>query len=103
MTQKDTADRLLTQAEFADFRRCSIRTIERERAVGTGCAYVRLGARIFYRLADIDRFVDAHRIGGSDLPNGSRTAVAGEDPTTDMPPSSTSGQRRPKHTAAVVS
>jgi hypothetical protein len=74
MTEHDIGDRLLTQAEYARYRRCSIRTIERERAVGTGCPYVRIGARILYRLADVDRFVDAHRIGGSDLPKRGRTA-----------------------------
>jgi len=63
MTDTDSTDRLLTQREYAHYRRCSIRTIERERAVGIGCPYVRLGARILYRLADIDRFVDAHLIG----------------------------------------
>jgi hypothetical protein len=76
MTDKDIADRLLTQREYARYRRCSIRTIERERAVGTGCPYVRIGARILYRFADVDRFVDAHRIGVSDLPKGGRTIAA---------------------------
>jgi hypothetical protein len=74
MTGDDTTDRLLTQREYARYRRCSVRTIERERAVGTGCPYVRIGARILYRLADVDRFVDAHRIGGSDLPKRGPTA-----------------------------
>jgi len=74
MTDQNRPDRLLTQREYAAYRRCSIRTIERERAVGTGCPYVRIGARILYRLADVDRFVDAHRIGGSDLPKRGRTA-----------------------------
>lgn len=77
MTDDDIADRLLTQREYARYRRCSVRTIERERAVGTGCPYVRIGARILYRLADVDRFIDAHRIGGSDLPNRSCAASRG--------------------------
>jgi hypothetical protein len=77
MMENDTAERLLTQADYARFRRCSIRTVERERAVGTGCPYIRLGARILYRLADVDRFVDAHRIGGFDLPKRGRAASSG--------------------------
>lgn len=68
MTNTNSTDRLLTQREYAEYRRCSIRTIERERAVGAGCPYVRIGVRILYRPADIDRFVNAHTIGGSDLP-----------------------------------
>jgi len=62
MTESATVDRLLTEREYAEYRRCSTRTIERERAVGEGAPYVRIGRRILYRRADIDRFVDAHRI-----------------------------------------
>jgi hypothetical protein len=95
MTDTNSTDRLLTQREYAEYRRCSIRTIERERAVGTGCPYVRIGARILYRLADVDRFVNAHRIGGSNLPNPT---------TTDISPSITSRRRRrANHTASVAS
>jgi hypothetical protein len=77
MTGEDISDRLLTQREYARYRRYSVRTVERERAVGTGCPYVRIGARILYRLADVDRFVDAHRIGGSDLPKRGLAASSG--------------------------
>jgi hypothetical protein len=51
---------LLTPPEYARQRRCSLRTLDRERATGTGCPYVRLGARILYRRADIERYIDAH-------------------------------------------
>ena len=53
-------DNLLTSREFARYRRCSLRTLDRERAEGMGCPYVRLGARILYRRADIERYIDAH-------------------------------------------
>jgi hypothetical protein len=32
---------LITAAEFARLRRCSLRTLDRERAIGAGCPYVR--------------------------------------------------------------
>ena len=50
----------LTTAEFSRLRRCSLRTLDRERATGRGCPYVRLGARVLYRRADIERFIAAH-------------------------------------------
>jgi hypothetical protein len=51
---------LITAAEFARLRRCSLRTLDRERATGTGCPYVRLGARVLYRRADIERHIEEH-------------------------------------------
>ena len=54
---------LLTTAEYARLRRCSLRTLDRERATGTGCPYVRLGARIFYRRSDIEHYIETH-VGG---------------------------------------
>jgi hypothetical protein len=51
---------LITPAEFARLRRCSLRTLDRERATGTGCRYVRLGARVLYRRTDIERYLEAH-------------------------------------------
>jgi hypothetical protein len=51
---------LLTPAEYARLRRCSLRTLDRERANHTGCPYVRLGGRLFYRRNDIDQFIETH-------------------------------------------
>jgi hypothetical protein len=62
MTETD----LLTPQEYAHYRRCSLRTLDRERANGVGCPYVRLGARIFYRRADIGRYI-VEQIRGGDL------------------------------------
>ncbi len=47
----------ITPAEFARLRRCSLRTLDRERATGRGCRYVRLGSRVLYRRADLERYV----------------------------------------------
>ena len=51
---------LLTAAETAQLLRCSLRTLDRERADGRGCPFVRIGARIRYRRADVEAFVAAH-------------------------------------------
>lgn len=53
-------EELLTAAETAQILRCSLRTLDRERAVGNGCPFVRLGGRIRYRRSDIDAFVAAN-------------------------------------------
>jgi excisionase family DNA binding protein len=59
------SEALLTVAEAAQFLRCSLRTLDRERAEGRGCAYVRIGRRIRYRRADVQAFVTAHLRGGA--------------------------------------
>jgi len=49
---------LLTATEYARLRRCSLRTLDRERANRCGCPYVRLGGRVFYRRSDIERYIE---------------------------------------------
>jgi hypothetical protein len=60
MTETD----LLTPKECASYRRCSVRKLDRERAEGRGCLYVRIDGRIFYRRVDVDDFIAAHLRGG---------------------------------------
>jgi len=50
-----------------------VRKLDRERADGRGCPYVRIDGRIFYRRGDIDRFIAAHVCGG-DLRESSAVA-----------------------------
>jgi hypothetical protein len=59
---------LLTPKECSEYRRCSLRKLDRERAERRGCPYVRIDGRIFYRRSDVDRFIGAHICGG-DLPD----------------------------------
>jgi hypothetical protein len=63
---------LWTSREYAGYRRCSQRTVDRERERGDGCPYVRIGARIYYRPCDVERFIAAH-VCGSDRAS---TAIA---------------------------
>ena len=65
---------LLTAKECAEYRRCSIRKLDRERADGSGCPYVRIDGRIFYRRQDVDRFIAKHV-------RGLHEADAASDPT----------------------
>jgi hypothetical protein len=66
------SDRHLTQAELARRWRISPRTLERWRWLDQGPAFLKLGSRIAYRLADIEAFeADQAR-----QPAGSRTTPA---------------------------
>jgi len=49
--------KLYTPQEYAAWRNCSPKTLERERAAGTGCSYVLIGRRIYYREEDIEAFL----------------------------------------------
>jgi hypothetical protein len=51
---------LLTQGEHAKIRRCSERTIERERTTGTGCKFIKIGRGVRYRRHDVQKFIERH-------------------------------------------
>jgi len=89
----DPPDFLLTQPEYANFRRCSERTIERERASGTGCRYIKIGRGVFIGARAIvlkgvtigDRAViGAAAVITKDVPAGH---VAAGNPARVFPPS----------------
>jgi hypothetical protein len=82
---------LFTAKECAEYRRCSVRKLDRERALGRGPAYVRDGDRIFYRRSDVDRFISEHVCGGE---------VPGADATTE--PAPRRGGRPRKNSDATV-
>jgi hypothetical protein len=56
----DNLDYLLTSQEYAEKRRCSNRTAERERSSGTGCRYIKIGRAVRYRLRDVLDFIERH-------------------------------------------
>ncbi len=68
-----TETELLTPKECAHYRRCSLRKLDRERADGRGCPYVRIDSRIYYRRSDVDRFISAHVCGGELRSSGTAT------------------------------
>jgi Helix-turn-helix domain len=49
--------KLYTPQEYAEVRQCSLKTLERERTAGTGCPYVLIGRRIYYREEHIEAFL----------------------------------------------
>jgi Helix-turn-helix domain len=56
----DTLDDLLTGPEYARMRRCSVRTVERERGAGTGCRFIKIGRAVRYRRRDVLDFIEGH-------------------------------------------
>jgi hypothetical protein len=56
----DRLAHLLTQREYAQIRRCSERTVERERATGTGCQFIKIGRSVRYRRRDVIDFIERH-------------------------------------------
>ena len=56
----DPSETLLTAPEAARLLRCSVRTLDRERADGRGCPFVRINGRIRYRRVDIESFIVAN-------------------------------------------
>ena len=66
---------LVTAPELARILRVSPRTLERHRANGTGCTYIKIGGRVLYRLADVDQWLASScRLSTSDI---TRSATIG--------------------------
>jgi hypothetical protein len=53
-------EELLTGAEYAELRRCSLRTVERERTSGAGCRFIKIGRSVRYRRCDVFDFLEQH-------------------------------------------
>jgi hypothetical protein len=50
-------DELLTEAEAAQIRKQSIRTLQAECLRGGGCPFVKLGRSVRYRRSDVEAFI----------------------------------------------
>lgn len=46
-----------TEAEYAEWRGCSVRTIQRERSQRIGPPFIKLGSKIYYRVAAIEKWL----------------------------------------------
>jgi hypothetical protein len=69
----DKLDELVTGPEYALIRRCSVRTIERERTAGTGCRYIQVGRLVRYRRSDITDYLDRHTRRSTSEPSEARS------------------------------
>ena len=46
-----------TEAEYAEWRGCSVPTIQRERSQRIGPPFIKLGSKIYYRVAAIEKWL----------------------------------------------
>jgi hypothetical protein len=54
----ENLEELLTGQEYARLRRCSVRTIERERSTGGGCRYIKISRAVRYKRRDVFDFIE---------------------------------------------
>ena len=54
---------LLNEKEVQREYGLNARTLQRERSLGTGVPYVKLGRRVLYKRADLDKFIEKHTVG----------------------------------------
>jgi hypothetical protein len=52
----------LTSAEYAKMRGCSEATVARERLLGKGCPFIKIGRLVRYRKSDVLIYLDKHRL-----------------------------------------
>ena len=48
---------LISEPEWADWRKCSRRTVQRERSKRIGPPYIKLGKKIFHRVTAIEEWL----------------------------------------------
>ena len=54
---------LLNEKEVQREYGLNARTLQRERSLGTGVPYVKLGRRVLYKRTDLDKFIEKHTVG----------------------------------------
>ena len=54
---------LLTEKEVSEMYGLNIRTLQKDRWLGSGLAYVKIRKRILYRRADVEKYIDRHVVG----------------------------------------
>ena len=54
---------LLSEKEVAKIYKINVRTLQRERSLGTGMPYVKLGKRVRYKRSDVEKYIDQHTVG----------------------------------------
>ncbi len=62
-SDKLPSTKLLSEKEVEKFFGLNYRTLQRERTNGVGIPYHKIGRRVFYRIADIEEFLAAHKVG----------------------------------------
>jgi hypothetical protein len=61
ITLNASSNPLFTPSEAAEFLRANERSLERWRSAGNGPAFIKIGRRVCYRLADLENWVAQQR------------------------------------------
>ena len=54
---------LLSEKEVENNYKINARTLQRERSLGIGMPYVKLGKRVRYKRSDVEKYIDQHTVG----------------------------------------
>ena len=54
---------LLSEKEVAKIYKINVRTLQRERSMGIGMPYVKLGKRVRYKRGDVEKYLKHHTVG----------------------------------------
>ena len=54
---------LLSEKEVAKIYKINVRTLQRERSLGIGIPYVKLGKRVRYKRGDVEKYLKHHTVG----------------------------------------
>ena len=54
---------LLSEKEVAKIYKINVRTLQRERSLGIGMPYVKLGKRVRYKRGDVEKYIKHHTVG----------------------------------------
>jgi len=57
-TTNNELEALLTESEYARLIKRSVASVRRDRVLGQGCAYVKLGALVRYRREDVRAYIE---------------------------------------------
>jgi len=63
MVLKNNEFELLSEKEVEETYKINTRTLQRERSIGTGIPYVKLGKRVRYKKGDVEKYITKHTIG----------------------------------------
>ena len=63
MTNVTNEFELLSEKEVEKIYKINARTLQRERNLGIGIPYVKIGKRVRYKRSDIEKYINQHIVG----------------------------------------
>ena len=54
---------LLSEKEVQEIYKLNARTLQRDRVLGRGIPYVKIGRRVRYKKSDIEKYIKRHTVG----------------------------------------